>query len=215
MEGDMIKIIIADDHEIVRAGLKQIIANHPSMEVTGEAADGRELLAKVAKHDYDVVLLDLQMPGWNGLEILKRLKTDRVDLPVLVLSVHKETQYAVRALKAGAAGYLTKVTASEELVMAIERVCQGGRYINQALMEKLAESIAHETDKHPHEYLSDREFQVMCMLASGKTVSDISNDLFLSVKTVSTYRRRILEKMHMENNNELICYAIKNKLLDQ
>jgi DNA-binding NarL/FixJ family response regulator len=155
------------------------------------------------------------MPGWNGLEILKRLKEEKIPTPVLILSVQQESQYAIRALKAGASGYLTKLTASAKLVEAIRAVYGGRKYISQSLAEKLVDSITGEREKPPHEYLSDRELQVLCMVASGKSVSDISSELFLSVKTISTYRRRILEKMNMGNNNELIAYAINNKLLDQ
>ena len=210
----MINIIIADDHEIVRAGLKQIISNSNDLVVKGEANDGQQLLEKVRDEEYDVVLLDIKMPGRSGLDILKQLKVEYPDIPVIVLSMHPEDQYAVRTIKAGAAGYLTKETAGEKLIEAIKKVFNGGKYISPTLAEKLADSIANDKQKPPHEYLTDREFQVMCLIASGKTVTEIAKELFLSVKTISTYRQRILEKMNMKNNAELTHYVINNNLLD-
>lgn len=210
----MIKIIIADDHEIVRAGLKQIIADSKEMHVKGEAHDGQQLLEKVRAERYDVILLDIKMPGRSGLEILKQLKTEYPDLPVIVLSMHPEDQYAVRTIKAGASGYLTKETAGEKLIEAIKKVYNGGKYIGPTLAEKLADSIANDKQKAPHEYLTDREYQVICLIASGKTVTEIARELFLSVKTISTYRQRILEKMNMKNNAELTHYVINNNLLE-
>jgi two-component system invasion response regulator UvrY len=210
----MKRIIIADDHEIVRAGLKQIIADDPDLLVEGEASDGQELLEKLRKKKFDLVLLDMKMPGRSGLEILKQLKIEHPSLPVLVLSMHSEEQYAVRTIKAGASGYITKETAPDKLLEAIRRVCGGGKYISQSLAEKLADSISDSQSKPPHEYLTDREFQVMSMIASGKTISDIARELFLSVKTISTYRQRILEKMSMKNNAELTHYVISNNLLE-
>jgi two-component system invasion response regulator UvrY len=210
----MKKIIIADDHDIVRAGLKQIIADDPDMVVEGEARDGQELLEKVRKEKYDIVLLDIKMPGRSGLEILKQLKLEYPALPVLVLSMHSEDQYAVRTIKAGASGYITKETAPEKLLEAIRKVCGGARYISPTVAEKLAESITDSRNKPLHEYLTDREYQVMCMIASGKTISIIAKELFLSIKTISTFRQRILEKMRMANNAELTTYVITNNLLD-
>jgi two-component system invasion response regulator UvrY len=210
----MKRIIIADDHEIVRAGLKQIIADDPDLSVEGEAGDGQELLEKLRKNKFDLVLLDMKMPGRSGLEILKQLKIEHPSLPVLVLSMHSEEQYAVRTIKAGASGYITKETAPDKLIEAIRRVCSGGKYISQSLAEKLADSIADSQSKPPHEYLTDREYQVMCMIASGKTISEIARELFLSVKTISTYRQRILEKMNMKNNAELTHYVISSNLLE-
>jgi DNA-binding NarL/FixJ family response regulator len=210
----MKRIIIADDHEIVRAGLKQIIADDPDLSVDGEAGDGQELLEKLRKKRYDVVLLDMKMPGRSGLEILKQLKMEHPSLPVLVLSMHPEEQYAVRTIRAGASGYITKETAPERLVEAIRKVCAGGKYISASLAEQLADSIADARSKPPHEYLTDREFQVMCMIASGKTITEIAKELFLSVKTISTYRQRILEKMNMKNNAELTHYVISNNLIE-
>ena len=210
----MINIIIADDHEIVRAGLKQLISDSQELQVKGEARDGQELLEKVRVDNFDVVLLDIKMPGRSGLEILKQLKVEFPDTPVIVLSMHPEDQYAVRTIKAGASGYLTKETAGEKLIEAIKKVYKGGKYISPTLAEKLADSIANDKQKPPHEYLTDREFQVVCMIASGKTVTEIAKELFLSVKTISTYRQRILEKMNMKNNAELTHYVINNNLLD-
>jgi DNA-binding NarL/FixJ family response regulator len=210
----MKRIIIADDHKIVRAGLKQIIADDPDLSVEGEADDGQQLLEMVRKHEYDVVLLDMKMPGRSGLEILKQLKAEKPDLPVLILSMHPEEQYAVRSIKAGASGYLTKDLAPEKLIGAIKKVLEGRKYISPSLAERLAESIMDEKSLPPHEYLTDREFQVMCMIASGKTITEIARELFLSVKTISTYRQRILEKMDMKNNAEMTHYVISNSLLD-
>jgi len=210
----MIKIVIADDHEIVRAGLKQIIADEEDMEVAGEANNGENLIEMVKKNSYDVVLLDLKMSGMNGIEVMKHIKMIRPDIPVIVLSMHAEDQYAVRTIKAGASGYITKETAGESLITAIKKVVTGGKYISPTLAETLAESIAGGGNELPHEHLTDREFQVMCMIASGKTVSEIGAELFLSVKTISTYRQRILEKTSMKNNSELTHYVIKNNLLD-
>ncbi len=210
----MIKIVIADDHEIVRAGLKQIIADEEDMEVAGESNSGEKLIELVKKNDYDVVLLDLKMSGMNGIEVMKHIRSMKPDLPVIVLSMHAEDQYAVRTIKAGASGYITKETAGDNLIAAIKKVFAGGKYISPTLAETLADSIASGGGEQPHEHLTDREFQVMCMIASGKTVSEIGAELFLSVKTISTYRQRVLEKMSMKNNSELTRYVIKNNLLD-
>lgn len=210
----MIKILIADDHAIVREGLKQIVEETADMVVADEAASGHEVLEKVFYNTYDVVILDISMPGRNGVDILKQLKDHEPRLPILILSMHPEEQYAVRVLKAGAAGYLTKESAPDELVTAIRRVSTGRKYVSASLAEKLALDLERDTGKQCHEILSDREYQVMCMIASGKRVQDIAEELYLSVKTVSTYRSRILEKMKMKNNAELIHYAIKQGLVD-
>ena len=210
----MIKIIIADDHAIVREGLKQIIAETSDMMVADEASTGHEVLDKVRDNEYDVVVLDISMPGADGLDILKQLKRERPKLSVLVLSMHPEEQYAVRVLKAGAAGYLTKESAPDELIMAIRRVARGGKYVSPTLAEKMAFDLAHDKVKSPHETLSDREYQVMCLIASGKKAKEIAEELCLSVKTISTYRSRILEKMDMKNNAELTHYAIKERLVE-
>ena len=209
----MIKVLIADDHNVVRQGLKNIIDQQSDMKVSGEAASAHELLEKVRKQPWDVVILDVTMPGKSGLDALKELKIEKPKLPVLILSMHPEDQYATRVLKAGASGYMTKETAGEELVQAIRKVVNGGKYISPSLAEKLAFHLEAPTDKDPHEMLSDREYQVLCMIASGKTVNEIGKMLSLSVKTVSTYRARILEKMNLKNNAALIHYALHNKLV--
>jgi two-component system invasion response regulator UvrY len=211
---EKIKILIADDHMIVREGIKQIISEIPDMTVADEARTGHEALNKALTNDYDVVVLDITMPGVNGLDVMKQIKTQKPHLPVLVLSVHPEEQYAVRVLKAGASGYLTKESASDELIAAIRKISSGRKYITSSLAEKLAFDLESDTDKPRHESLSDREFQVLCMIASGKTVKEIAEDLFLSEKTISTYRSRILEKMNMKNNAELTHYAIKHGLVE-
>jgi DNA-binding NarL/FixJ family response regulator len=210
----MIEILIADDHAIVREGLKQIVADTSDMIVIDEASDGHEVLALLSKNNYDVVVLDMAMPGLTGLDILKQIKRETPKLPVLILSVHPEEQYAVRALKAGASGYLTKESAPDELITAIRKVSMGGKYITSFLAEKLAFELEVDTEKPPHKTLSDREFQVMCMIAKGRTIKNIAEELYLSPKTVSTYRSRILEKMKMKSNEELTHYAINNHLID-
>ena len=211
----MIKIVIADDHDIVRAGLKQIISDTRDMKVTGESGCAEQLIELIKKNNYDVVLLDLKMPGMNGLDAIKHIKALKPDLPVIVLSMHAEDQYAVRTIRAGASGYITKETASENLVAAIKKAVAGGRYISPALAESLADSIAWGgIDSPPHNNLTNKEFQIMCMIASGKSVSEIASELFLSVKTISTYRQRLLTKMNMKNNSEITHYVIKNNLLE-
>jgi len=210
----MIKIFIADDHAIVRRGLKQIISENSDMAVVGEAANGQDALSKIRKDHYDLILLDISMPGRTGLDILKELKSEAPKLPVLILSMYPEEQYAVRVLRAGASGYLTKDSAPDELITAIRRVISGKKYVTASLAEKLAVDLDASSQKQMHESLSDREYQVMCMIASGKPVGEIAEKLSLSVKTISTYRSRILEKMRMKNNAELTYYAIQNKLVD-
>ncbi|MGB2763293.1 MAG: response regulator transcription factor [Candidatus Aminicenantaceae bacterium] len=210
----MTKILIADDHAVVRKGLKQILAETSDIVAADEAKNGQEVLEKVRKSDYDIVMLDISMPGRSGIEILKQLKDEKPEVLVLVLSMHPEEQYAVRALKAGASGYLTKDSAPEELIKAIRKISQGGKYITASLAEKLAFDLEIDSEKPLHETLSDREYEVMCKIASGKTIKEIAEELFLSVKTISTYRSRILEKMGMKNNTQLVHYALKNRLLD-
>lgn len=209
----MIKILIADDHPIVRKGLKQILAETPNIVVAGEANNGAEVLTKVLKNEYDMVLLDISMPGRDGIDTLKELKDLKPNLPVLILSIHSEDQYAMRVLRAGAYGYLTKESAPEELISAIRTVSLGRKYISPSVAEQLVFNLDNNAEKRPHDKLSDREYQVMHMIASGKTVKEISEDLSLSVKTISTYRARIFEKMKMKNIAELIRYAIKNGLV--
>jgi len=209
----MIKILVADDHTIVREGLKQIVADVGDMMVADEAGNGQEALQKIREGDYDVILLDISMPGRSGLEVLKDIRAERPKLPVLILSMHSEEQYAVRALRAGASGYLTKASAPDELIGAIRKVSRGRKYVTASLAEKLALELDVDIRKPPHEMLSDREYQVMLMLASGKAVKEIADELCLSVKTISTYRSRILEKMNMKKNAELTLYAIQNSLV--
>jgi DNA-binding NarL/FixJ family response regulator len=210
----MIKVIVVDDHAVVREGLKRIIAESPGMEVTGEAEDGHQAVNVVQNSACDVVLLDISMPNKGGLEVLKQLRSEKPRLPVLVLSMHSEEQYAVRVLRAGAAGYLTKESAPAKLVQAIRKVVRGGKYVSQSLAEKLVYDLGGATDRPAHELLSDREYQVLCLLASGRTVSNIAQELALSVKTVSTYRVRLLEKLNMKNNAELTRYAMKEGLIE-
>jgi two-component system invasion response regulator UvrY len=209
----MIKTIIADDHTIVREGLKQILNETNDVSVSGEAKNGMELLEELRRQKFDVVVLDISMPGINGLDALKQIKIINPNLPVLVLSMHPEEQYAIRVLKAGASGYLTKESASEELLNAIRRIASGRKYVSPSLAEKLAVELDVDREKPLHETLSDREYQVLCMIASGRTVKEIAGELSLSVKTVSTYRSRILDKMHMANNAQLTYYAIENDLV--
>jgi DNA-binding NarL/FixJ family response regulator len=210
----MIKLLMADDHTVVREGLKQIVADTNDIVVTGEASDGREVLAKVSKEDYDVVILDISMPGPGGLEILKQLKRENPELPILILSIYPEEQYATRALKAGASGYLTKESAPDELIMAIQTAYNGKKYVSSFLAEKLAHDLEIDTEILRHEKLSDREFQIMIMISEGKRLKDIAMELYLSDKTITTYRSRILEKMRMKNNSELTRYAIENNLIE-
>jgi DNA-binding NarL/FixJ family response regulator len=210
----MVKILIADDHPIVRKGLKEILAEHPDMKVLGEAQNSQEVLNLIRKENWDVVVLDITMPGRDGLDVLKDMKKVRPKLPVLVLSIHPEEQYGVRALKAGASGYLTKESAPDRLVSAIRKILERGKYVSPSLAEKLAFDLERDTDRLPHEGLSDREYQVLALIASGKPVGEIGRELSLSAKTISTYRSRILGKMGMKNNAELIQYAIRNKLVE-
>jgi DNA-binding NarL/FixJ family response regulator len=210
----MIRVVVVDDHAVVREGLKRIISENPGMAVTGEAGDGFEAIKIIKAAPCDVVLLDITMPNRGGLDVLKELHAEVPRLPILVLSMHAEDQYAVRVLRAGAAGYLTKESAPAKLVQAIRKVVRGGKYVSSTLAEKLVFDLEGNTTRPAHEVLSDREYQVLCMIGSGKTVSQIADDLILSVKTVSTYRVRILEKLNMQNNAELTRYAIKQGLVD-
>jgi two-component system, NarL family, invasion response regulator UvrY len=210
----MIKILIADDHTIFREGLKHILAEYPDLVVADEANNGQEVLDKIWKNNYDMVLLDITMPGMTGLEVLKQLKNDKPKLPVLILSMHPEEQYAVRVLRAGASGYLTKESAPDELIVAIRKISQGRKYITSSLAERLASEVEADSEKPLHDILSDREYQVLRMIAAGNTVKHIAKELSLSIKTVSTYRTRIMEKMNMKTNAEVMHYVIKHQLLD-
>jgi two-component system invasion response regulator UvrY len=207
------RILIADDHAVVRQGLKQILAAEFKQAVFGEASTGQQALELAWRENWDVLVLDITMPGQNGLDVLKAIKKTRPRLPVLMLSMHPEDQFAVRMLKIGAAGYMTKESAPAELVGAVKKVISGGRYVSPALAEKMAAYLAIDVQTAPHERLSDREFVVLRLIASGKTVSAIAQELSLSVKTVSTYRTRILEKTGMQNSAELTHYAIQNQLV--
>ena len=210
----MLKVLIADDHALIREGLKKILKTAQEISEVREAGNAREVTEEVKKGDLDVVILDISLPGKNGLELLKDLKQDYPKLPVLMLSMHPEDRFAVRALKSGASGYVTKESAVEELIKAIRKVVQGRRYVSQSLAEKLALDLETDTGKPLHENLSDREYQVLCLIATGKTVRQIAGELFLSMSTVNTYRARILEKMNMKTDAELIRYALQNQLID-
>jgi DNA-binding NarL/FixJ family response regulator len=209
------RIIIADDHALIRKGLKEILQQVEGLVLLDEAQNGSELLLKIEENDYDIIVLDISMPGKSGLDVLKDLRRIKPEIPVLILSVYPEEQYAIRVLKAGAAGYLTKDSAPDELVSAIKKIVNGGKYISASLAEMLASEVrGGGVIKQPHEYLSDREFQVMKMLAVGKTIKEISEELFLSPKTVSTYLTRIYDKMKFASKAELTAYAMKNGLID-
>jgi two-component system, NarL family, invasion response regulator UvrY len=209
----MIKILIADDHAVVRQGLRQIVSTDNQMNIVGEVQNGKDLLQFLQTESVDVIVLDISMPGRNGLEVLKDVKRDYPLLPVIILSMHSEDQYAVRAIKAGAAGYMTKESAPEDLVEAIRKAYRGGKYISPYVTELLADYIKIKEKGNPHNALSDREFEVFTMLSMGKTVGQISNELNLSVKTVSTYRSRVLEKMRMATNADLTRYALDFRLI--
>ncbi len=209
----MLRILLADDHPVVRQGIKQILADAFAQATFGEAQNTHELLDLAANERWDIVVLDLTMPGGNGLEALKQLKHNQPQLPVLILSMYPEDQYAVRTIRAGAAGYLNKESAPEELVTAIRKVLNGGEYISAAVADELVLHARHEDDQPVHKHLSDREYQVLCLIAAGKEVKEISTELSLSAKTISTYRTRLLEKMNLKTNAELTHYAIQNGLV--
>jgi len=210
----MIKILVADDHAVVREGIKHIFSEIPDINITGEASNGQEVLENIGKQDYDLLLLDIAMPGRDGLEILKEIKMQKPKLPVLILSMFPEEQYALRALKSGASGYLTKDSIPNELVKAVRKILRGGNYVSASFSEKLLTELSSDIKKPLHETLSDREYQIMRMIASGKTMNEIADELSLSPKTVYTYRARILEKMGMKNNMELTHYTTKHGLID-
>jgi len=210
----MIKILVVDDHALVRDGLKRLLVDTPDMVVADEASNGEEVINKVGNNDYDLVLLDISLPGRDGLDVLKQLKCTNPKIPILILSMYPEEHYAVRSLRAGASGYLTKQSSSDELIGAIRKVAQGRRYITPSLAEKLAFDLGVDVRKLPHERLSDREYQVMCMIGSGQTVKEIAETLSLSIRTISTHRAHILNKMEMKNNAQLTYYAIKNALVE-
>jgi DNA-binding NarL/FixJ family response regulator len=210
----MIRILIADDHTIVREGLKQMLSEEDGFLVAGEAANGLEVLKKLREQAFDVLLMDMSMPGRNGIELIKQVKGEKPKLAILVLSMHKEKQYAVRALKAGAQGYLTKESAPGQLVSAIRKVAGGGVFISTEVAERLALELGSNHDAAPHTLLSDREYQIFTMLVSGAPIGGIADELSLSVKTISTHKTRILQKMRMSSSAELIHYAIRNQLVE-
>ncbi|HEX9879405.1 MAG TPA: response regulator transcription factor [Candidatus Binatia bacterium] len=209
----MIRVLIVDDHAIVRRGLRELLSDEFRGAAFGEASNAQQALEQISKKEWDVALLDITLPGRSGLDLLKEVKAARPRLPVLVLSAHPEDQFAVRVLKAGGEGYLTKESAPEELAKAIRKILAGGRYVSPTLAEKLAVSVRKDSTRAPHETLSDREYEIMCCIASGKTVAQIAGGLSLSPKTISTYRVRILEKLGVKNNAEIIRYAIQNSLV--
>ena len=210
----MINILIVDDHLIVREGLKRIIDETPDIRTAAEASSGKEAMDLIYENEYDMILLDISMPGLNGLQTLKLIKKYDKTIPVLMLSMHSEEQYAMRSIKAGASGYMTKDTASSQLVVAIRKIKAGRKFISKEVAELLITDLFHDDEKDPHEYLSDREFEILKMIARGTTTKSIANELSISPKTVSTYRSRILDKLNMRNNSDLIHYVIDYNLTD-
>jgi DNA-binding NarL/FixJ family response regulator len=210
----MIRVLVADDHTVVRRGVKQILSEAPDIVVVGEASTAHEAIRAVRQERFDVLVLDIAMPEGGGLEVLSQLRGLETHPRVLILSMYPEKQYALRALKSGASGYLTKESASEELVAAVRTIAQGGRYVTQALAETMADELGNTPGQAPHDRLSDRECQVMCLVAGGKTVTEVATELSLSAKTVSTYRARILTKLGVSNNAEIVRYAFQHGLVD-
>lgn len=210
----MIRVILTDDHPILRKGLRQLLEEQADISIVAEAGNGNELMEKLANCKCDLIVLDISMPGRNGLDVLRQLRQDYQRIPVLVLSMHPEEQYAVRAIRSGASGYMTKESAPDELVKAVRKIHGGGRYVSESLAERLLIEVASPVDIEPHTLLSDREFQILCLIGEGNTISAIADKLCISVKTVSTYRSRILLKMNMKNNAELAKYAIKKGLVE-
>ncbi|MCA9810901.1 MAG: response regulator transcription factor [Thermodesulfobacteriota bacterium] len=209
----MLKVLIADDHPVVRQGVKQILAEELQLKQFGEARNAREVLENVSKKKWDILILDINLPDMNGLEILRQLKKVHPDLPVLVLTVFDEDQIAIRVLKAGASGFVTKETMPNELISAVKKIHSGGKYVSPSLAEKLVFNIYAEDEKPVHHKLSNREYQVICLIAAGKSVKQIAEELYLSIQTIRTYRTRILEKMEMNTDAELIHYAIQHGLI--
>jgi DNA-binding NarL/FixJ family response regulator len=210
----MIKVLIADDHPVVREGLKQILSKATDMIVGGEALNGQEVLDKVRSEKWDVIILDLNMPGKDGFEVLKEIRREKSKLPILILSIQSEEQIGVRVLRAGASGFLSKESAPKELLNAIRKIHTGGKFVSASLAERLAMEVEAKTDEEPHKLLSNREYQVLCLIASGKTINEIADQLSISDKTVRTYRERLLEKMKLKNDVELTHYAIQHKLIE-
>ena len=211
----VIRVVIADDHQILREGLKQLLQSAGDLDVVGEAGDGFEVLDRVRRLDFDVLLLDMSMPGKSGVDLIRQVKAERPKLRVLVLSMHEEHQYAVRAIRAGASGYLTKESAAAQLVAAIRKVGAGGAFITAEVAERLAHDAMPGSEGPPHESLSDREFEVFRLLVSGESVSDIAARLHLSAKTISTHKARLMEKLRVDNNADLVHYAVRHRLLDE
>jgi two-component system invasion response regulator UvrY len=207
------KVLIADDHPVVRRGLKQILEAHPDMSVVGEAKDGHEAVELARKVEWDVAVVDYSMPGRGGVELVKEIKRHQPNKPVLVLSMHPEELHATQVIKAGGSGYLNKESAADELTVAIKKVARGGKYVSPALAEKLADELSPGAERPLHETLSDREYRVMWLLASGKQINEIGKEMFLSPSTISTYRLRILRKLKLANNAQLVRYAVKYRLV--
>jgi len=210
----MIRVYITDDHAIVRQGLKQILADTRDISFAGEAETGADAVKGVRDTPCDVLLLDISLPDRNGIEVLKQIKREHPKLPVLMLSMHMEREFAIRALKAGAAGYLTKQSAPMQLVAAIRHVSAGKKYLTPSIAEEVANAISGDMEESPHNSLSDREYQTLCLIASGKSLSDIATELVISPKTVSVYRARVLEKLSLKNNSDITRYAIRNQLVE-
>jgi two-component system, NarL family, invasion response regulator UvrY len=210
----MINVLIADDHVIVRKGMLQVLSSHTDIQVTDEVGTGQEAIDKIRKNKYDVVILDISLPGKSGLEVLKQVKSEYPSLPVLILSMYPEDHYAVRVLKAGGAGYITKENASADLANAIRTVVSGKKYITPSLAEKLAEEMSPNNIRLPHAMLTDREFNILCLIAKGRSSSQIADEFSLSVKTIATYRSRLLQKMGMKSNSELTFYAAQHRLVE-
>ncbi|MEE9190374.1 MAG: response regulator transcription factor [Candidatus Neomarinimicrobiota bacterium] len=210
----MINVILADDHPIFRKGLSEILQEAGDIQISGEAANAREIFTMLDTVDCNILILDIKMPGQSGLDILKQLNKTHPNLKILVLSMHPEEQYAIRVLRAGASGYLNKETVPEDIVRAVRRINSGRKFITESIADQLARSLGKDFKKRRFETLSDREYELMCMIATGKTLTTIANDLSLSIKTVSTYRTRLLQKMKMKSNAELTHYAISNNLVD-
>ncbi|MBU6460982.1 MAG: response regulator transcription factor [Proteobacteria bacterium] len=211
----MIKILIADDHRIVREGIKQILLDAQGLQVAGEAASGNETLKKICQEDWDVLVLDMSMPGRNGIQLIKQIKHDRPKLPILVLSMHKEDLYGVRAIKAGASGYLTKNSASTQLILAIKKIANGGLFVSRKITEKLLTDITSTNTNQPHLLLSDREYQIFQMIISGNTLSEIANILCLSIKTISTHKKNMMNKMKINSTAGLVHYSLKHNLVEE
>jgi two-component system, NarL family, invasion response regulator UvrY len=210
----MIKILVADDHPIFRSGIKQIVECTEDIRVIDEAETGQETISKVQKSEFDVILMDINMPGIGGLEALKQIRQFKPKLPVLIVSFYEEEQYAIRAIQAGAVGYIQKICAPDEIISAIRKVHQGGKYITESLAEELVAAVYTKTTNNDHQQLSNREYQTMCLLAQGRSIKQISEQLNLSPSTVATFRKRILTKMNMKSNSEIVRYAIQNNLLE-